>query len=355
MFNNAALDVVIGLIFIYLLYSLLATILCEWIVTFIGLRGKALRKIIFQMLNDDKSEIQDLTKLGNAFYRHPGIKYMIEDLIFLKKNPVYISKETFSKVVIDLLRGQNVVPGQSFRQPIQNSLDNAEIAWKFSKCQEDQKQEQGAKIDSETLSYLKSMWADSQGDVQKFRAHIEIWYTEMMDKCTGVYKKYNQMVLLGVGLFIAILFNVDSIKIAKKLENNPAIAKRIVSQASDFRKANPNLFSSRAVESPKDSTITERIQERLDNKAMEVVSEDIGKTNDLLALGWSSKGKNCDGYSILGWILTAIAISFGAPFWFDLLNKLMSLRAAIAPKEEEIQKKNSGSAASNATKIKIDG
>lgn len=32
---------------------------------------------------------------------------------------------------------------------------------------------------------------------------------------------------------------------------------------------------------------------------------------------------------ILGWIATAIAISMGAPFWFDLLNKIVSLRSSM--------------------------
>jgi hypothetical protein len=356
MFNNVALDVVIGLVFIYLLYSLLATILCEWIVTLVGLRGKALRKIIFQMLDDETTEIIDNSmRLGNAFYRHPGIKYMVEDLIFLKKNPVYISKEAFSKVLIDLLRGQDVMPGQSFRQPIQNSLDSGKIAWKFSKCTEDRKKENDIKIDSETLSYLKSMWTDSQGDVQKFQAYIEIWYTEMMDKCTGVYKKYNQFVLLGVGIFVATLFNVDTIKIARKLENSPELRKQMLGQINDFRKAHPKMnFQITKPTTPLDSQYY-ALEENYKN-ALNTASGDIYRVNDLLSLGWSGTGKqNFNGYSFLGWFLTAIAISFGAPFWFDLLNKLMSLRAAIAPRDDEPQKKNSGSVRANATKIKIDG
>jgi hypothetical protein len=38
--------------------------------------------------------------------------------------------------------------------------------------------------------------------------------------------------------------------------------------------------------------------------------------------------------STFGWLITAIAISFGAPFWFDLLNKLVQLRGAIKPSSE---------------------
>jgi hypothetical protein len=30
----------------------------------------------------------------------------------------------------------------------------------------------------------------------------------------------------------------------------------------------------------------------------------------------------------VGWTFTALAVSLGAPFWFDTLNRLMSLRAS---------------------------
>ena len=30
--------------------------------------------------------------------------------------------------------------------------------------------------------------------------------------------------------------------------------------------------------------------------------------------------------NILGWLITALAVSLGAPFWFDLLNRLVKLR-----------------------------
>jgi len=32
---------------------------------------------------------------------------------------------------------------------------------------------------------------------------------------------------------------------------------------------------------------------------------------------------------IIGWLITALALSLGAPFWFDLLNKLMNLRSSL--------------------------
>ncbi|WP_315821425.1 hypothetical protein [Paraflavitalea speifideaquila] len=71
--------------------------------------------------------------------------------------------------------------------------------------------------------------------------------------------------------------------------------------------------------------------------------------NDILGLGWDGGflGKNFDGYSFPGWILTALAISFGAPFWFDLLNKLIKLRGSTPPAD----KSNAGKETTPVKKI----
>ncbi|MEJ0102754.1 MAG: hypothetical protein WDO19_09455 [Bacteroidota bacterium] len=59
-----------------------------------------------------------------------------------------------------------------------------------------------------------------------------------------------------------------------------------------------------------------------------------------LPIGWNQKNwddtRNDWLMSIVGWFLAAIAISMGAPFWFDLLIKLVNIRrAGIKPKDED--------------------
>jgi len=36
----------------------------------------------------------------------------------------------------------------------------------------------------------------------------------------------------------------------------------------------------------------------------------------------------------LGWLITALAVSLGAPFWFDMLNKFIRIRSTIKPQEK---------------------
>ena len=37
---------------------------------------------------------------------------------------------------------------------------------------------------------------------------------------------------------------------------------------------------------------------------------------------------------VIGWFITAFAISLGAPFWFDILNKIMVIRSTVKPFEK---------------------
>jgi hypothetical protein len=38
--------------------------------------------------------------------------------------------------------------------------------------------------------------------------------------------------------------------------------------------------------------------------------------------------------TLAGWLITAFAVSLGAPFWFDMLNKIMVVRSTVKPREK---------------------
>ena len=37
---------------------------------------------------------------------------------------------------------------------------------------------------------------------------------------------------------------------------------------------------------------------------------------------------------VLGWLVTALAVMLGAPFWFDVLNRIMVIRSTVKPHEK---------------------
>lgn len=360
MFNSTVLDVVIGLVFIYLLYSLLATVLQEIIATNINLRAKILKNGIERMLDDDnikhkKSKLgdekeneeitapehkQNKETLSKVFYKHPLIKYLGKNRFHSK--PSYLTPQNFSKVLVDLLRGESAQPGQNFNPLIQKALNDGKSKWGVETT-----------ICPQTLSYLKSLWADAHGDIEKFKDSLEQWFTDTMERASGWYKKRTQLILFFIGLAIAIFFNVDTISIAKKLSNNPKLATQLADNASVYLQ-NEKRTGINQGDSGKvipNGKITESIA--LIDSANSLVQKNIKDSNELLGLGWTKVCKNGERkfsfysnfywHSILGWIITALAISLGAPFWFDLLNKLMKLRSSVTnsspgkKQEQEVQ------------------
>ena len=140
MTGSVAIDVVLGLVFIYLLYSLLATVLCEIISVHLGLRARNLQQAIRRMLEDfpETSENKIIAffkhvKTGMVnlfaiiegpatcvFYHLPVIKYLGRNT--LDSKPSYITHQNFSKAIIEIFRRYGGDETKSDLEKIQNVL-----------------------------------------------------------------------------------------------------------------------------------------------------------------------------------------------------------------------------------------
>ncbi|MCO4293406.1 hypothetical protein NF867_11065 [Solitalea sp. MAHUQ-68] len=384
MFGSVVLNVVIGLVFIYLLYSLLATILQEIISTWLGFRAKILERAIIRMLSDttqrDKSfwarYIDRLRsflalllppalapkdkiiegykhKLSNAFYKHPLIKYLAEDTWHDK--PGYITPQNFSKVIIDMLKENE--NGENAIDRIRKVLESGRIRFKI-------KNETYVEvdIDPETLSFFKGLLDDSEYKLDKFRTNLETWFNDTMERASGWYKRHVQLVLMIIGLLIAVTFNVDSIRITQKLSRDKDARDKMVELASNFhqqsqqssfqvyrRVTSDSIVLDTSLTEKADSIINAR-STALVNEANNLLKTDLDSTNNVLSIGKGSFICNCENAhskfgqffckvgcalrAITGYLITALALSLGAPFWYDLLNKLMMLRGAVRKSDD---------------------
>lgn len=144
-----ALDVVIGLVFIYLLYSLFATIICEIIAVQLGIRERNLKQAIRRMLEDfpETSEnkiIAFFRQVGRSvsevfvnyegpaacvFYRLPIIKYFARNTFHSK--PAYITKQNFSKAVLEIFRryggGDDLGDLEKIQNVLQGKIQHTEV------------------------------------------------------------------------------------------------------------------------------------------------------------------------------------------------------------------------------------
>ncbi len=218
MFNSVALDVVIGLVFIYLLYSLLATTINEAIASMFNLRAKKLEKAITRMLDDgimhnpniwsfigdfvmgiliklkffflffsfkNLGTTKNKMSLVESFYNHPGIKYLGENKISNK--PSYISSEFFSKAVMDILKEKAGSPNETAIKQMQNGTA-------------------ALKNSNETKKFIQSLLIDANNDLEKFKISLEQWFNETMNRTSGWYKKQSQKITFFIGFALAISF-----------------------------------------------------------------------------------------------------------------------------------------------------
>lgn len=362
MFNSVALDVVIGLIFIYLLYSLLATVVSEMIASVLGLRARNLKAAINRMLNDD--QVQGLigrfwnslrimksadNDVINSFYNNPEIKYLGGTGLFRK--PSSIKAESFSKALIDELSGIPVTA-----EKISAVL---KVSAQTSGCNGSEVP-RGA-LDPESAGYILSLWEDAGADMAKFRLLLEKWFNRTMEQASEWYKRKIQLVLLILGFFMAWFFCADTFVIVKKLSNDKGAREQMVSLANAYVQANPAEGDTSFISIKKkldsdlinantilglggwlpdrvrvdtdDKTRVRTYTPQLDPECLSLTQNKISygtiaftfgdKLGYLFRLAW---------HHFFGFLVTAIALSLGAPFWFDLLNKFMRLRTVYKEK-----------------------
>ena len=347
MFNSVALQVVIGLIFIYLLYSLLATVLSEMIATLLGLRARNLMAAISRMLKSPNNEVIE------NFYNHPDIKSIGGTRLFPK--PSFIKAATFSKVLSEVLSGDGPVTGEKISAVLKVSAQTTGCNGSAAMP--------GA-LEPESAAYLLGLWEQAQGDVLKFRQLTEDWFNRSMERASELYKRKIQLVLLILGFCLAWVFYADTFTIVRKLSVDKDAREKMVLLSDAYVKANPAGADTSLTETQKRLTsdmvsantilglggwLPDKVTVTMDPKTKEKtyspeldpnclsttylkifsgkITFDFGeKLAYLLRLAW---------YHFFGFLITAVAISLGAPFWFDLLNKAMKLRTSV----KEITKK----------------
>ena len=137
-----------------------------------------------------------------------------------------------------------------------------------------------------------------------------------MDRVSGWYKRQAAIGIFGLSLVVTIFTNVDSISLANALANNPSLRSAVVAsadQGADSLRETVGVLTESSSEADAAVIIDEL--------------EQLG-----LPIGWNERTvpKNVPELlnRLLGWIITTIAVSMGAPFWFDLLSRVSSLRMA---------------------------
>jgi hypothetical protein len=185
-------------------------------------------------------------------------------------------------------------------------------------------------------------------DLSTFRSSVEDWYDEQMARVSGWYKRWAQWRLFVAGVGLAVVFNVNSLAVAFTLYRDAPVREAVVTSALVAEQCP-------AEGDERESCIEEQTRVLRDlplpitwgiGEARAACEQAQGENcmhlrnvgSALSFLGSELADEGVDGVllTLLGWVITAAAVSFGAPFWFDALSKLGSLRTAgKRPKEPD--------------------
>jgi len=270
MFGSAILDVAIALIFIYFLLSAVASHINELVAGWLKWRAKDLETGIQKMLGEPG--------FATKVMSNPMIQSLAQG-----GKPSYLPAATFALALLDTV-GPAVLKNPAVQEV---SLDAARA----------QVSAMPANPSRDTLLMLIN---DAKNDPEKLKTSVEGWYNSTMDRVSGVYKRRIQIVTLVVSLAITLIFGADTIAIANSLYTQPALRAAIGATVQG------------GVTQPANT---------------QTVAQTLAQYN--LPLGWNSLPDTAMGWlqRVVGLLITALAVSLGAPFWFDILKNFTNPRS----------------------------
>jgi hypothetical protein len=319
MFWSPILEMAIGLVFVYLLVSLICSAVTELIESWFKNRATDLERGIRELLTEPKG-----AGMMKQLFKHPLIcglfkgeyappaKLSASSYLTSTSSPSYIPARNFAGALLDLVlnpRGTSPssAPGAPATAPnLRQAIEN---------------------VPNDAVKRALTAFADGAADdIVKVRESIEAWFDSSMDRVSGWYKRRTQWITLALGFIIAVALNVNTPTVAYRLWVDPTLRSTVVAQAESVQRTDSSQ-----------KTPGQRLEDS--RKTLEGFGLPIGWAN--MEFKSYSQVNSRDGFlhwvlwPFFGWLFTALAVSFGAPFWFDLLNKFLTFRSTVKPEKQK--------------------
>lgn len=279
MFGSTILDLAVGLIFTFLMISLVTSAATEAVASAFKWRAATLLDGVKKLMNDP-----NFTGLARSLYNNAFVNARADGTAQteakLGAKPSYIDPTQFANALIDITALGQSTDIATMQAQIAKNVPNEQLR-----------------------TMLNGIAARAGGNVNRVRDEIAAWFDGGMKRVAGVYKRQTQIWAFVIALILAAALNIDTIKIANTLWQQPMITKSI----------GPPTSGQTAIDAVNQF-------EKLSTLGLPFGWNDKARTDFLGGLNWL--------FVICGWLITAIATLFGAPFWFDSLQKFVQLRGA---------------------------
>jgi len=302
---TAWVDVAIGLTLVYLGASLFVTVINEYIAHMLNLRGKQLHDSLNTLIKD-----QDVKGI---LMQSPALKPFFDT--DPRKTPSYID----TNVLARLLVGGLAVPSAA-RNTVKQVSETIE------------------KLPaSELKTQLQALVRTAGSTTDTLVTAVSDWADRSLTMLGEGYKQRVQLISFGVGLVVAVGFNLDTVALTEHLYRDKDAREAAVALGVQIaEKTSKEAFEKCMVLTPQ-----KRKEEASCVPLTGLVDVVQGRNESLgrLPIGWplpkiqmqgAAASDSFDSWPwvtrVAGWLLTALALCLGAPFWFDFLNKLVNMR-----------------------------
>ena len=329
------LQLLISVVVIYVIFSAFVYLIVEWLSGFLQLRGRLLRRAIIALFDDLKNP-----GTGKAVYDHPQVSNLN---VLEGKLPAYVAAGNISAALLEVVSSTES-SGSTAKNLYQNYINAI------------------AKMPDGRLKKLLTTLSQQSKDATELSAAIEKWFNDSMDRVSGLYKRKIKLVTFIVSIIVTGLFNVNTIHIIEVAKADPVVrqhlndlADQVIADSTFVKEVRLQELSDADYHKGyvNDSSLTETeidvheeeyqsgplhkkdsIDQANRSKRLKDISELIANSD--LPIGWMpGEWQKLTWWSLVGLAITAFALTAGAPYWFDVLKKLVNARSA-GPKPVEI-------------------
>ena len=271
MLGSQALETAIGLALLFFILATATSAVVELVSKIFKKRHRDLEQAIGAMLKGEPVEWASGSATLDSAFRATTV-YRSAQVAAGKAGVTYLSAKSFADAAVELYRTADNVPAN-------------------------------------LSTRMEDLFKDVGADLVRLKAGLESWFDETMASLESQYKKWATAWLFFVGLTLAVVVNASALDVAKDLWNDEATRAAVVAAAES------------TVEAGQDASKIEdvaRTTSELEELSLPVGWSDAPPNPTVDPAWWLSH--------VIGWILTGALLMLGAPFWFDLLSRLVSLR-----------------------------
>jgi len=296
-----SLDVAIGLAVVYLSVSLVCSSARELYAGIVSLRAKTLKNALDSLLG---------STIAKEIIAHPVIPAAQGGT----KKPSYIEPALFATALLDVattnVSQPAAAPGASMQiAHVRNAVNTNPNIVAHPSLQES----------------LNTFLRTASDDYAKMQTLVSNWFDAYMDRISGDYKRQAHIMTAIISVAVVIVLNVDTIDVYRNLTTQSGYAQTIASKASD-------VLAEEKADKSADSLGAEvdQLHDAIATVPVPLFWPDgeIGKFVKSLTNNWTFFWQK-----VVGLLITMIAASLGAPFWYDTLSKLANLRSTGAKPE----------------------